>query len=71
LNYENINKKKEITKDKCLPLGIKDVNVPPKFVVPIENATLKDHNSYKSGFENIKLQQLSNIWKQSRFIIMV
>jgi hypothetical protein len=47
-------KKKEITKDKCIPLGIKDVNVPPKFVVPIENATLKYHNSYKSGLKNIK-----------------
>jgi hypothetical protein len=41
--------KKEITKDKCIPLGIKDVNIPPKFVVPIENATLKYHNSYKMG----------------------
>jgi len=55
LNYENINKKKEITRDKCIPLRIKDVNVPPKFVVSIENVTLKDHNSYKSGLENIKL----------------
>jgi hypothetical protein len=55
LNYENINKKNEITKDKCIPLEIKDVNVPPKFVIPIKNATLKDHNSYKSGLENIKL----------------
>jgi hypothetical protein len=42
-----------ITRDKCIPLGIKDDNVPPKFVVSIENATLKDHNSYKSGLENI------------------
>jgi hypothetical protein len=33
----------------------KNVNVSPKFVVPIENATLKDHNSYKRGLENIKL----------------
>jgi hypothetical protein len=71
LNCENINKKKEITRDKCIHLGIKDVNVPPKFVVPIENATLKYHNSYKSGLENIKLSQLWNIWKQRRFIIMV
>jgi hypothetical protein len=55
LNCENIKKKKEITRDKCIRLGIKDVNVPPKFIVPIENATLKDHNSYKSGLENIKL----------------
>jgi hypothetical protein len=47
--------KKEITRDKCIPLGIKDVNIPPKCVVPIENVTLKDHNSYKSGLENIKL----------------
>jgi len=46
---------KEITRDKCIPLGIKDVNVPTKFVVSIENVTLKDHNSYKSGLENIKL----------------
>jgi hypothetical protein len=44
-----------------IPLGIKDDNVPPMFVVPIENATLKDHNSYKNGLENIKLQQLWNI----------
>ncbi len=47
--------KKEITKKKCILLGIKYVNIPPKFVVPIENVTLKDHNSYKSGLENIKL----------------
>jgi len=46
--------KKEITRDKCIPLGIKHDNVPPKFVVPIENAALKDHNSYKNGLENIK-----------------
>jgi len=55
LNYENINKKKERTRDKCIPLGIKNVNVLPKFVVPIENATLKDYNSCKSGLKNIKL----------------
>jgi len=56
LNYENINKKpKEITRDKCIPLGIKDDIVPLKFIVPIENATLKDHNSYKSGLKNVKL----------------
>jgi hypothetical protein len=52
LNCENINKKKEIIRDKCL--GIKDDNVPPKFVIPIENVTLKDHNSYKNGLKNIK-----------------
>jgi hypothetical protein len=45
----------KITRDKCIPLGIKDDKVPPKFVVPIENATLKDHNSYKSELKNIKL----------------
>jgi hypothetical protein len=40
LNCENITHKiKEVTKDKCILLGIKDDNVPPKFVVPIENAT--------------------------------
>jgi hypothetical protein len=50
-----ILKKEKVTRDKCIPLGIKDDNVPPKFVVPIENATLKNHNSYKSRFENIKL----------------
>jgi hypothetical protein len=47
--------KRKITRNKCILLGIKDVNVPPKFVVPIENATLKDHNPYKRGLENIKL----------------
>jgi hypothetical protein len=26
-----------------------------KFIVSIENATLKNHNSYKNGLENIKL----------------
>jgi hypothetical protein len=44
----------KITRDKCIPLGIKDDNILPKFVFPIENATLKDHNSYKNGLENIK-----------------
>ncbi len=48
-------KKIKITRDKCVPLRIKDDNVPPKFIVPIENATLKNHNSYKNGLENIKL----------------
>jgi len=50
-----IYEKKEITRDKGILLGIKDVNIPSKFVVPIENATLKYHNSYKNGLENIKL----------------
>ncbi len=51
-----INKKtKEVRRDKYIPLRIKDDNVPPKFIVPIENATLKNHNSYKNGLENIKL----------------
>ncbi len=45
----------EVTRDKCIPLGIKDDNVPPKFVLPVENTTLKDHNSYKSGLKNIEL----------------
>jgi hypothetical protein len=48
-------KQKKVTRDKCIFLGIKDDTIPPKFVVPIENTTLKDHNSYKSGLENIKL----------------
>jgi hypothetical protein len=47
LNCENKIIKIIITKDKCIPLGIKDANVPPKFIIPIENETLKDHNSYK------------------------
>jgi hypothetical protein len=56
LNCENINKKqKEVTRDKCIPLRIKYHNVPPKFIVPIEQETLKDHNSYKSGLKNIEL----------------
>jgi hypothetical protein len=38
-----------------MPLGIKDVNVLPKFVVPIENVTLKDYHSCKNGLKNIKL----------------
>ncbi len=46
------NKKtKEVIRDKCIPLIIKDDNVPPKFIVPIENATLKNHNSYKNGLK--------------------
>jgi hypothetical protein len=48
-------KTKEVIRDKCIPLGIKYYNVPPKFVIPIENATLKNHNLYKNGLENIKL----------------
>jgi hypothetical protein len=72
LNCENINKKtKEVTRDKCIPLGIKDDNIPQIFFVSIENTILKIHNSYKSGLENIKLKQLWNIWKQRIFIIMV
>jgi hypothetical protein len=46
-------KTKKVTRDKWIPLRIKDDNVPLKFVVPIETITLKDHNSYKSGLENI------------------
>jgi len=56
LNCENKNKKtNEVTRDKCIPLKKKNDNVPPKFIVPIENATLKNHNSYKNGLEKIKL----------------
>jgi len=51
--YED--KTKEITKDKYIPSGIEDNNLPPKFIVPIENITLKDHNLYKTGLQNIKL----------------
>jgi hypothetical protein len=43
------HKTKELTRDKCIPLRIKNDNIPPKFVVPIKNTTLKDHNTYKSG----------------------
>ncbi len=53
--WKYIKKTKEVTRDKYIPLGIKDDNVPPKFIVPIENTTLKNHNSYKNGLENIKL----------------
>jgi hypothetical protein len=49
------HKTKEVTRDKCIFLEIKDDNIPPKFVVLVENATLKDHDSYKSGFEGIEL----------------
>ncbi len=55
LNCENINIIKEVTRDKCIPLRIKDDNVPLKFVFLVENATLKDHSSYKNGLENIEL----------------
>jgi hypothetical protein len=55
LNCENIHKTKEIARDKCIPLGIKDDNAPPKFIVLIENITQKNHNSYKSGLKNIEL----------------
>jgi hypothetical protein len=47
LKYKH--KTNEVTRDKCIPLGIKDNNVTPKFVILVENATLKDHNSYKVG----------------------
>jgi general stress protein 26 len=53
--WKHKHKTKEITRDKCIPLGIKDDNIPRKFVVLVENATLKDHNSYKSGLKNIEL----------------
>jgi hypothetical protein len=46
--------KKKVKRDKCIPLGIKDDNVPPKFVITIENTTLKDQNSYKNELKNIK-----------------
>ncbi len=49
------HKTKEVTRDKCILLEIKDDNVPPKFVVLVENTTLKYHNLYKNGLENIKL----------------
>ncbi len=49
------HKTKEVTRDKCIPLKIKDDNIPPKFIVPVEYTTLKDHNSYKSELENIEL----------------
>jgi hypothetical protein len=49
------HKTKEVTKDKCILSKIEDDNIPPKFVVPIENTTLKNHNLYKSGLQNIEL----------------
>jgi hypothetical protein len=47
-------KTKEVARDKCIPLGIKNDDTPSKFVVLVENITLKNHNSYKSGLENIE-----------------
>jgi hypothetical protein len=58
LNCEYIYK---VARDKCIPLGIKDDNVPPKFVVPIENVTLKDHNSYKSGLTTMEHMETKEI----------
>jgi hypothetical protein len=49
------HKTKEVAKDKCILLRIKNDNAPPKFVVLVENTSLKYHNSYKSGLENIEL----------------
>ncbi len=49
------HKTKKITKDKCIILRIKYDNIPPKFVIQVENTTLKYHNSYKSRLENIEL----------------
>jgi hypothetical protein len=46
-------KTKEIIRDKCILLGIKYDNTPPKFVVLVENTTQKYHNSYKSWLKNI------------------
>ncbi len=47
-------KTKEVARDKCIPLGIKNDGTPQKFVVLVENITLKYHNSYKSGLANIE-----------------
>jgi len=49
------HKTKEIIREKCTHLRMKDDNVPPKFIFPIENTTLKDHKSHKSELENIEL----------------
>ncbi len=49
------HKTKEVTRDKCIPLQIKNGDIPLKFIVLVENTTLKDYNLYKSGLENIKL----------------
>jgi hypothetical protein len=43
------HKTKEIVKDKCIPLGIKDDSVPPRFVVLVENTTLKNKTCTKVG----------------------
>jgi hypothetical protein len=39
------HKTKEVTRNKCIPLGIKNDNIPPKVIVPIENTTLKNRSS--------------------------
>jgi hypothetical protein len=49
------HKTKEVARDKCIHLGIKNNNTSPKFVVLVEKTTLKDHNSYKNGLKNIEL----------------
>jgi hypothetical protein len=71
LNCENINIIKEITRDKCIPSGIKDDNVPPKFVVPVEKTTLNNHNLCKSGLENINSNNYGIYGNKGKFIIMV
>jgi hypothetical protein len=53
LNYEK--------KNTCIPLGIKDDNTPPKFVIPIENTTLKDHNSYKNGLKILNFNNMEHM----------
>jgi hypothetical protein len=55
--WKHKHKTKEVTRDKCIPLGIKDGNVPWKFIVLVENTNLTNHNSYKNGLENIELLQ--------------
>jgi hypothetical protein len=49
------HKTKEVTRNKCILLQIKNEDIPLKFIVLVENTTLKDYNLYKSGLENIKL----------------
>jgi hypothetical protein len=49
------HKIKEVTRDKCIPSWIKNEDIPSKFIVLVENTTLKDYNLYKSGLENIEV----------------
>jgi hypothetical protein len=45
---------KEVARDKCIFLGIKNEDIPSKFVVLVENTTIEYYNSYKSELKHTK-----------------